>query len=74
MLKQKLERLEQKLGGQEPVVIVFVDEPGPELTPEIERRLVDEARKKDPHAPVLFIEWPVPGSKRKKRGSAVVQD
>jgi hypothetical protein len=48
-------------------VIVFVDVPGPELTPEIERRLVDEARKKDPYSPVLFITWPVPGSKRKKK-------
>jgi hypothetical protein len=45
---------------------------------EIERRLVDEARKKDPHAPVVFVEWPcgpelgAKGKKqaRKKRGSA----
>jgi hypothetical protein len=79
MLKQKLEllkKLEQKLGA-ESKVILFLDVPGPELTPEIERQLVAEARRKNPGASVLFIEWPVPelGAKtkskrqRKKRGS-----
>jgi hypothetical protein len=58
MLKQKLERLEQKLGGQEPVVVWFIDEPSPPLTPELERRLIDEARRKDPYSPVVFVSWP----------------
>jgi hypothetical protein len=78
MLKRKLEELERRLGGQEPLVIVFVDVPGPELTPEIERRLVDEARRKNPGEAVVFVSWPpeleakTKGKKqaRKKRGSA----
>jgi hypothetical protein len=58
MLKQKLEKLEQRLGERGPAVVVFIDEPAPPLTPEIEARLVAEARKKDPGASVLFISWP----------------
>jgi len=77
VLKQKLEKLEQRLGGQEPVVVWFIDVPGPELTPELEAELVAEARRMNPHSPVLFIEWPcgpelgTKGKKRvrKKRGS-----
>jgi hypothetical protein len=74
MLKRKLEELERRLGGQEPLVILFIDEPSPPLTPELEHRLIAEARRKNPGEAVLFIEWPVPElgaktkSKRKKKG------
>jgi hypothetical protein len=57
-LKDKIQRLEEALGEREPVVVWFIDEPSPPLTPELEAELVAEARRKDPHAPVVFVSWP----------------
>jgi len=57
-LKEKVNRIEQALGGKEPVVVIFTHPGAPEPPPEWLAAQVERALAEDPGAEVVFVDWP----------------